>query len=90
MESLLQLERHIDQNIGEFITILILVESLLQLRENPTFDLIWIVTILVLVETSLQYGRKQPHQKVPYSHNPCFSGNLFTIVNGIVKWKKRK
>ena len=37
------------------------------------------VTILVLVETPLQYKKLHKLNAYEFRHNPCFSGNLFTI-----------
>ena len=42
-------------------------------------DLVKKVTILVLVETPLQLIQLSLHFTIIWSHNPCFSGNSFTI-----------
>ena len=46
-----------------------------------------LVTILVLVETSLQLHHILLQHQKKNRHNPCFSGNLFTMADSLILYR---
>ena len=60
------------------------METPLQLISFDCNKISFHVTILVLVETLLQCSYPEIRVKQKLRHNPCFSGNSFAIVIGIV------